>query len=90
VLSVYFGLPALIWPVSVGLVVFGTVAQDLSHIAFRERTYMSSYRRERGAAGQFLLHTLLLVPLLCRAAFFRTALRNPSEPPSTAIPRGAA
>lgn len=90
VLTVYLGLPVLIWPVSVGLLVFGTVAQDLSHIVFRERTYMSSYQRERGAWGRFLLHSLLLVPLLCRAAFFRTALRDPSEPPSAAIPRGAA
>jgi hypothetical protein len=49
------------------------VAQDLSHIVFRERTYLSSYQRERGALGQFVLHSLLLVPLLCRAAFFRAA-----------------
>jgi hypothetical protein len=49
------------------------VAQDLSHIVFRESTYLSSYRRERGALGQFVLHSLLLVPLLCRAAFFRAA-----------------
>jgi len=90
VLTVYLGLPALTWPVSVGLLVFGTVAQELSHIAFRERTYMSSYQRGRGAVGQFLLHSLLLVPLLCRAALFRTPLRDPSEPPSAAIRRGAA
>ena len=73
VLAVYFGLPVLGWPVSLGLLVFGTVAQELSHIVFRERTYMSSYQRERGASGQFVLHSLLLVPLLCRAAFFRAA-----------------
>lgn len=73
VLAVYLALPALSWPVSVGLVVFGWVAQDLSHIVFRERTYLSSYQRERGAWAKFLLHSLLLVPLLCRAAFFRSA-----------------
>jgi len=73
VLAAYLVLPAPSWPVSIGLVVFGWVAQDLSHIVFRERTYMSSYRRERGALGQFVLHSLLLVPLLCRAAFFRAA-----------------
>ncbi|GIF47323.1 phospholipid methyltransferase [Asanoa ferruginea] len=71
VLAAYLALPTLIWPVSVGLLVFGWVAQDLSHIVFRERTYMSSYQRERGAAGQFALHSVLLVPLICRAAFFR-------------------
>jgi len=73
VLAVYLGLPVLGWPISVGLLVFGTLAQELSHIVFRERTYMSSYQRERGASGQFVLHSLLLVPLLCRAAFFRAA-----------------
>jgi hypothetical protein len=76
VLAVYFALPVLIWPVSVGLLVFGWLAQDLSHIVFRERTYMSSYQRERGAASHFVLHSVLLVPLLCRAAFFRTAPVN--------------
>jgi hypothetical protein len=90
VLAVYLALPALIWPVSVGLLLFATAAQELSHVVFRERTYMSSYQRERGAVGQFLLHSVLLVPLLCRAAFFRTALRDPSEPGSAAIHGGAA
>jgi hypothetical protein len=78
VLTGYLALPALSWPVAMGLVVSGWVAQDLSHIVFRERTYLSSYQRERGAAGQFMLHSLLLVPLLCRAAFFRSALRGQS------------
>jgi len=81
-LAVYLSLPALNWPVSVGLLVFGTVAQELSHIVFRERTYVSSYQRERGASGQFVLHSLLLVPLLCRAAFFRAALRDSSGRPA--------
>jgi hypothetical protein len=82
VLAVYLALPVLGWPVSVGLLVLGTAAQELSHIVFRERTYMSSYQRERGAWKQFLLHSVLLVPLLCRAAFFRTALRDPSGQPA--------
>jgi len=82
VLAVYLVLPVLGWPVSVGLLVFGTVAQELSHIVFRERTYMSSYQRESGAAGQFVLHSLLLVPLLCQAAFLRPALRVPSGQPA--------
>lgn len=78
VLAACLSLPALIWPVSAGLLVFGWVAQDLSHIVFRERTYMSSYQRERGAWVRFVLHSVLLVPLLCRAAFFRTALSAPA------------
>ncbi|GAA1860451.1 methyltransferase [Asanoa iriomotensis] len=82
VLAAYLSLPALTWWLSAGLIVFGTLAQDLSHIVFRERTYMSSYQRGRGAVGQFVLHTVLLVPLLCRAAFFRT--------PLTSVDRGLA
>jgi hypothetical protein len=82
VLAVYLVLPALPWPVSVGLLVFGWLAQDLSHIVFRERTYMSSYQRERGAGAHFVLHSVLLVPLLCRAAFFRAPLRDPSAQPA--------
>lgn len=78
VLAVFLVLPVLGWPVSVGLLVFATVAQELSHIVFRERTYLSSYQRERGATGQFVLHSLLLVPLLCRAAFFRADVRRPA------------
>ncbi|MEV4539217.1 methyltransferase [Asanoa sp. NPDC049518] len=74
VFAVYLGVPTLGWLVSAGLVVVGWVAQDVSHIVFRERTYLSSYQRGRGAAGQFVLHSVLLVPLLCRAAFFRTAV----------------
>jgi hypothetical protein len=79
VLAAYLVLPELGWPVSLGLLVFATVAQELSHIVFRERTYLSSYQGERGAAGQFVLHSLLLVPLLCRAGFFRTAVRVPIQ-----------
>lgn len=79
VLAVYLALPVLGWPVSLGLLVFGTVAQELSHVVYRERTYMSSYQNGRGAWGQFALHSLLLVPLLCRAAFFPTSVRVPSE-----------
>jgi hypothetical protein len=90
VLALYLGLPALGWPIYVGLLVAGTAAQELSHIVFRERTYMSSYQRQRGASVQFVLHTLLLVPLLCRAAFFRSPLTDPSEPPSAVTRRGAA
>ncbi|WP_433379461.1 methyltransferase [Actinoplanes sp. CA-142083] len=82
VLAVYLVLPVLGWPISVGLLVFGTVAQELSHIVFRERTYMSSYQSQSGAWAQFVLHSLLLVPLLCRAAFFPTALREPSGQPA--------
>ncbi|GIF63895.1 hypothetical protein Ais01nite_19300 [Asanoa ishikariensis] len=74
VLAVYLSIPTLGWLISAVLVVVGWVAQDVSHIVFRERTYMSSYQRGRGAVGQFVLHSVLLVPLLCRAAFFRTAL----------------
>lgn len=74
VLAAYLALPVPSWPVSLGLLVFATVAQELSHIVYRERTYMSSYQRERGAWAQFVLHSVLLVPLLCRAAFFRAAL----------------
>jgi hypothetical protein len=79
VLAAYLVLPELGWPVSLGLLVFATVAQELSHIVFGERTYLSSYQGERGAAGQFVLHSLLLVPLLCRAAFFRTAVKVPIQ-----------
>jgi hypothetical protein len=90
VLTVYLSLPALSWPISLGLLVFGTLAQELSHLVYRERTYMSSYQRERGASGQLVLHSLLLVPLLCRAAFFRTPLTESSGPPSAASHREAA
>ena len=82
VLAGYLVLPALSWPVALGLLVFGTVAQELSHIVYRERTYMSSYQRKRGAVGQFVLHSLLLVPLLARAAFFRAPLRDASGQPA--------
>lgn len=75
VLAGYLLLPVLSWPVALGLLVFGTLAQELSHIIYRERTYLSSYQRERGAWGQFVLHSLLLVPLLCQAAFFRVELK---------------
>jgi Phospholipid methyltransferase len=79
VLIAYLVLPVLTWPISLGLLIFGTVAQEVSHIVFRERTYMSSYQRERGATGRYLLHSLLLVPLLCRAALFRSPLSDPGE-----------
>ena len=82
VLAGYVALPALGWPVSLGLLVFGTVAQELSHVVFRERTYASSYLRGPGAVGQYVLHSLLLVPLLCRAAFFRSPLTEPSGQPA--------
>ena len=69
----YLVLPAPGWPVALGMLVVATVAQDVSHIVFRERTYLSSYQGERGAWMRFLLHSVLLVPLLCRAGFFRAA-----------------
>ncbi len=79
VLGIYLALPPLGWPLYAGLLVFGTLAQEASHVAFRERTYMSSYQGERGAAKQLLLHSLLLVPLLCRARFF-ASLEVPPRP----------
>jgi hypothetical protein len=82
VLGVYLVLPVLSWPVALGLLIFGTVAQELSHLVYGERTYMSSYQRERGAGAKFVLHSVLLVPLLCRAAFFRAPVREPSAQPA--------
>ncbi|GIE97463.1 hypothetical protein Ari01nite_49280 [Paractinoplanes rishiriensis] len=82
VLAAYFVLPPLGWLVPAGLLVAGTLAQELSHVVYRERTYLSSYQGQRGAWGQFVLHSVLLVPLLCRAAFFRAAIRDPSGQPA--------
>lgn len=82
VLGAYLLLPPLGWPVALGLLIVGTVGQELSHIVYDERTYMSSYQRDPGAWAQFILHSLLLVPLLCRAAFFRTPISVATATPA--------
>ena len=73
-----------------GLLVFGTVAQELSHLAFRERTYMSSYQRERGAWPGSSCCTACCS---CPSSVGRRSsgpLTAPSQPPSAVMQRRAA
>ena len=50
------------------LFLLGYALQDVSHIIFREPTYLSSYSKEHNNISKFLIHTFWLLSFEIRVA----------------------
>ena len=53
--------------INVGILVIALVVQELSHVVFKEPTYMSNYREFK--VQKWSVHTALLVPLLLKCSW---------------------